>query len=237
MFYSDRNIVVACIERRTPRSPPSPDGPFCTAAIVLASYLPDRIRFHVTCAKPRLAFPSYVTFPARHLSSFSSPTTSPPHYRDNRTMSNPVPASLPAGPYVIRNRYNSAVVHIQHADATHQGIYSVQAYQQDEGQFKDQQIWWIEPLADFDTDSAKGVVYSISSPGSGKLLEGNPQSGIGRLGGVGTTDTDEMHAVGWAYSNKNCGGAWQRWRLRKVTDQTTKFVFLSAALLITNNMQ
>lgn len=92
-------------------------------------------------------------------------------------MSNPIPTSFLAGPYVIRNRYNSTVVHIQHADAIHQGIYSVQAFQQDEGQFNDQQIWWIEPLADYDTDSAKGVVYSITSPGRGKLLEGSPESG------------------------------------------------------------
>lgn len=53
----------------------------------------------------------------------------------------------------------------------------MQAFQQDEGQFKDQQIWWIEPLADYDTNSEKGLVYSITSPGSGKSLEGDPVSG------------------------------------------------------------
>lgn len=92
-------------------------------------------------------------------------------------MSKPVATSLPAGPYVIRNCETSTVVHIQVPDASRQGITSVQAFQQDEGQFKDQQTWWIEPLADYDTKSEKGLVYSITSPGSGKSLEGDPVSG------------------------------------------------------------
>lgn len=92
-------------------------------------------------------------------------------------MSNPGATTLPAGPYVIRNRETSTVVHIQVPDAIRQGNTSVQAFQQDEGQFKDQQIWWIEPLADYDTQSEKGLVYSITSPGSGKALEGDPASG------------------------------------------------------------
>lgn len=95
-------------------------------------------------------------------------------------MSTPVPATLPAGPYVIRNIQNSTVIHIQHADAIYQGLTSIQAYKQDEGQFKDQQTWWIEPLADYDGGSPEEVVYSITSPGSGKSLEGNPESGMAR---------------------------------------------------------
>lgn len=92
-------------------------------------------------------------------------------------MSDPIPSTLPAGAYVIRNRETSTVLHIPHPDAIDQGTISVQARQQDEGQFKDQQIWWVEPLAEYDTDSEKGMVYSITSPGSGKALEGNPDSG------------------------------------------------------------
>lgn len=92
-------------------------------------------------------------------------------------MSSPVSAVVPAGAYVIRNRKTSTVLHIQHPDAKHQDT-SLQAYQQDESQFADQQIWWLEPLANYnDADSSKGVVYSISSPGSGKSLDANPDSG------------------------------------------------------------
>lgn len=96
-------------------------------------------------------------------------------------MSNRVQIPLPAGPYVIRNRETSTVVHIQHPDAVYQGTTSIQAYQQDEGQYKDQQIWWIEPIADYNTGPKKEVVYSITSPGSGKSLEENPESGKAML--------------------------------------------------------
>lgn len=109
--------------------------------------------------------------------STATATRSPLQHSIHRTMSDPVTATLPAGPYVIRNRETSTVVHIQHPDAIYQGTTSVQACQQDEGQFKDQQIWWVEPLAEYDTESGNEVVYSITSPGSGKSLEGNPESG------------------------------------------------------------
>lgn len=84
---------------------------------------------------------------------------------------------LPTGAYIIRNRQTATVLHTQSADAVTHGVVNVQAYQQDESQFKDQQIWWVEPLADYTTDPSKGVVYSITSPGSGKALEANPESG------------------------------------------------------------
>lgn len=93
-------------------------------------------------------------------------------------MSNPAHISLPAGPYVIRNRETSTVVHIEYPFAIGQGLTSVQAFQQDEGQYNDQQIWWVEPLAEYDTESENGVVYSITSPGSGKALEGHHESGM-----------------------------------------------------------
>lgn len=81
------------------------------------------------------------------------------------------------GPYVIRNCKTSTVLHIQRPDAKHQDT-SLQAYQQDEDQFADQQIWWLEPLADYNgPDSDKEIVYSITSPGSGKSLDANPESG------------------------------------------------------------
>lgn len=112
-------------------------------------------------------------------------STSPPFHLHILKMSPPLPATLPAGPYVIRNQHNSTVLHIQHSDALHQSAYSIQASHQNESQFKDQQIWWVEPLADHDSDSTKGAVYSICSPGSGKVLEANPESGIARGGWCG----------------------------------------------------
>lgn len=90
-------------------------------------------------------------------------------------------AVAPTGAYVIRNRKTSTVLHIQYPDAKHQDT-SLQAYKQDESQFADQQIWWLEPLADYNgADSDKGVVYSITSPGSGKSLDTNPETGTHRI--------------------------------------------------------
>lgn len=97
-------------------------------------------------------------------------------------MSAPVSAVVPAGAYVIRNRKTSTVLHTQHPYAKLQDT-SLQAYQQDESQFADQQIWWLEPLANYNgADSGKGVIYSITSPGSGNSLDANPNSGALRRG-------------------------------------------------------
>lgn len=120
-----------------------------------------------------------ITRPAR--TRLSITPTSPLQHSIHHTMTDPIPSTLPAGPYVIRNRETSTVLHIPHPDAIDQGTISVQARQQDEGEFKDQQIWWIEPLAKHNTDPDKGTLYSITSPGSGKALEGNPDSGTAVL--------------------------------------------------------
>lgn len=96
-------------------------------------------------------------------------------------MSTPASAVHPTGAYVIRNRKTSTVLHTQYPDVKHQDT-SLQAYQQDESKFADQQIWWLEPLADYNgADADKGAVYSITSPGSGKSLDANPESGTPRI--------------------------------------------------------
>lgn len=87
-----------------------------------------------------------------------------------------VPAVIPAGAYVIRNRSSQTALHSKVPDAADMGT-SVQIYQRDEHhQYMDQQIWWIEPLAQSaDSNLAGCVVYSITSPGSGKALYANPE--------------------------------------------------------------
>lgn len=91
-----------------------------------------------------------------------------------------VSGTLSAGPYVIRNRMTSTVLHMEHLDINKDGC-NVLAFKQDEGQFKNQQIWWIEPLAEYGSEDEKpgdGLVYSITNPASGRSLDTNPGSGM-----------------------------------------------------------
>lgn len=119
-----------------------------------------------------------VTSPPTRPHSPSLSFSSSPQLSTNNTMSTPAPAPLPTGAYIIRNRETSTVLHAQSSEIGIHDATSVLANQQDEGQFKDQQIWWVEPLADYAANSSKSLVYSITSPGSGKALEANPESGI-----------------------------------------------------------
>lgn len=83
-----------------------------------------------------------------------------------------------AGAYVIRNKKTSAVLHIAKL-----GSWELLAYEQDESTYKNQQIWWIEPLPDYeDHEPEKGLVYSITSPATGKSLDISPGEGITALG-------------------------------------------------------
>lgn len=91
-------------------------------------------------------------------------------------MSSQFSSDLPTGAYVIRNCMTSTVVHTQYPEASHTKT-SVHAFQRDESTFKDQQIWWIEPVPNRDAESEGGLVYSITSPGTGKALDGNPETG------------------------------------------------------------
>lgn len=84
-----------------------------------------------------------------------------------------------AGPYVIRNKLTSTVLHMEHRDLNKDGC-NVLAFKQDEGQFKNQQIWWIEPLAEYGSENEKpedGLVYSITNPATGRSLDTNPEGG------------------------------------------------------------
>lgn len=76
---------------------------------------------------------------------------------------------ITSGPYVIRNRHTSAVLHIE--NSTFNSDYSkVVAFEQDENLYRDKQIWWIEPLPDPEADQ-EGVLYSITNTSCGKSLD------------------------------------------------------------------
>lgn len=77
------------------------------------------------------------------------------------------------GAYVIRNKQTKTVLHIvAPAPGDRMSVPEVVAFEQDENQYHDQQIWWIEPLAD--TKSIVGhlgdMIYSITNTCSGKSL-------------------------------------------------------------------
>lgn len=80
-------------------------------------------------------------------------------------------AGVTAGAYVIRNKGTSSVLHAQNPCGDH----NLLAHAQDERAHFSEQIWWIEPLPDYEDDH--GVVYSITNPASRKALDMNAFSG------------------------------------------------------------
>lgn len=75
---------------------------------------------------------------------------------------------ITSGPYVIRNRHTSTVLHIE--DSTFHSNYSkLVAFEQDENQYRDKQVWWVEPLPD--PEDGEGVVYSITNTSCRKSLD------------------------------------------------------------------
>lgn len=89
-----------------------------------------------------------------------------------------------AGAYVIRNKEVSTVLHIRdmhinRAYTSSGDSWVVQARQQDECTFLNEQIWWIEPLAEYDgAEFDQDLVYSITNPASGNVLCISPSTGI-----------------------------------------------------------
>lgn len=84
-----------------------------------------------------------------------------------------------AGAYVIRNKKTLTVLHIEKAGPKN-GFSGLSVCEQDERRFTNQQIWWIEPLPDYeDHEPERGTVYSITNPASGKALDINPGEGTG----------------------------------------------------------
>lgn len=86
---------------------------------------------------------------------------------------------ISAGAFVVRNRKTKTVLHLVNpAPGDRAGASDVVASEQDENRYQNQQIWWIEPLADAKTlvGSLGEPIYSITNPCSGKSLhmEGGP---------------------------------------------------------------
>lgn len=98
------------------------------------------------------------------------------------------------GAYVIRNRHTSTVLHIK--TATINSDYSpVLAFEQDENQYRDKQVWWIEPLPDSENDE-EGALYSITNTSCGKSLDNAGSKSV--------------------CAAKPHGAFWQTWRIRRV---------------------
>lgn len=90
---------------------------------------------------------------------------------------------ISAGAYVIRNKHTRTVLHLVSPwPGAGKDTSDVVASEQDENQYHDQQIWWIEPL-----ENVRGVgwgqsdyIYSITNPCSRKALH---MSGGGKVFG------------------------------------------------------
>lgn len=91
-----------------------------------------------------------------------------------------LPATLTAGPYVIRNCEFGIVLHLQ-VPRSNPDIVGLYACPQDENLFPSQQIWWIEPLAHHNAAAEHELVYSITCTGRGKALDGSMGSGTTRI--------------------------------------------------------
>lgn len=80
---------------------------------------------------------------------------------------------LTPGAYVIRNK-SSSVLHIQDPNVK-ASLSTVILFDQNENNYRDQQIWWIEPLPSY--TSPEGMLYSITNTASGRSLDLNPGPG------------------------------------------------------------
>lgn len=140
---------------------------------------------------------------------------------------NPVSSVLPAGAYVIRNRQALTVLHIPPPDTDIRYL-NILAYGQNEDQFKDQQVWWIEPLADYVGPGAeKGVLYSITSPGSGISLCVNPKSGTPHIPpSFWAPVTSRLEQVGslliYPMGSPGTGGGCKRSMIQRTGRDTTR---------------
>lgn len=91
-------------------------------------------------------------------------------------MATVVPTTISAGSYVIRERETAAVLHVRNPNDWHAASH-VLVSPQDESQFPDQQIWWVEPLAHRPGALDNEPVYSITATGSYKALDNHPGTG------------------------------------------------------------
>lgn len=116
---------------------------------------------------------------------------------------------IPTGAYVIRNKKTSGALHICCADVAAVSGSQTVAYSRDEIKFREQQIWWVERLPEYEDDTAheQGPVYSITNTASGLSLD---------VSGASTTNGARVTAF------PGHGGYNQRWRLRGVQDTSSE---------------
>jgi len=115
--------------------------------------------------------------------------------------------TIPAGAYVIRNKKTCAVLHFKKDE-----IFSATTIEQDEENYREQQIWWVEADPCYEELNAReektakeGGIYRIANIAHSQSLE--------VLGGRCNKRT---HAV--VYSTQ--GVPWQLWRLRRCKEYT-----------------
>lgn len=116
---------------------------------------------------------------------------------------------IPTGAYVIRNKKTSAVLHICSPDVAAVPESQTVAHPRDEIKFREQQIWWVERLPEYEDDTAheQGPVYSITNTASGLSLD---------VSGAGTANGVRVNAF------PGHGGYNQKWRLRGVQDASSE---------------
>lgn len=93
------------------------------------------------------------------------------------------------------------MLHIEHYSDRNSDLL---AFEQDEGNYGGQQIWWVEPLCDYYDE--KGTVYSIINPSSRRVIDMPPEEDANAKEGR-TIHCCTHHAE-----------TWQRWRIRPVAD-------------------
>lgn len=88
------------------------------------------------------------------------------------------------GAYVIRNKRTSGVLHIEDQNPT-KTTSIVISFQQHENRYREQQLWWIEPLPySEDKNYSEEVVYSITNISAGMALDLNPEIKDGKKLGM-----------------------------------------------------
>lgn len=122
-------------------------------------------------------------------------------------------AALSTGAYVIRERVTAAALQLQSPNIDSTSA-KVTVSPQDESQFPDQQIWWVEPLAEGTGEVGHGSVYSITNPCGYKALTGNADGMFVVLALL----QQLMSEPGTVSATQQRGARNQMWALRTMVD-------------------
>lgn len=125
-------------------------------------------------------------------------------------------ATLSTGAYVIRERVTAAALQIESPNIEGTST-KVTVAPQDESQFPDLQIWWVEPLAQATSDLCRGSVYSITNPCGYKALTGNADGTCVML----RRSQKLTSTTGTVSATQQRGATNQLWGLRTLIDTVT----------------